>query len=250
MEMHVTDPLKDGRNGCRERFVRFNALRPELINVELQSHTTWTDGRESVADMLRTAAERGLAALAITEHVRRDTTWFDEFARQVRQVAADYPQVRAYVGCEAKALDTEGGFDASPAILDQCDIVLGSVHRFPGGKGGFLKFSELEPEEFARIEFDLAMGLIRNAPIDVLSHPGGMYQRHHGPFPESMFAEMMRATLDRGIAIEINASYLVDMDAFLTLCREIDPLVSVGSDAHGIEEIGRCRDRVMEWFGW
>ena len=49
-------------------------------------------------------------------------------------------------------------------------------------------------------------------------------------------------TARRGVAIEINSSYLVDVDAFLRLCQEVDPIVSIGSDAHKLEELGRCRD--------
>lgn len=231
-------------------FVRFRELDRAAINVDLQMHTTQTDGAATIAELLDKAQERGLGAVAFTEHVRYDTDWFGRFAQDVRQAAQDHASLDVYVGCEAKALDTDGGFDASPAILNACDIVLGSVHRFPDGSGGFLDFDALDPGDFARIELELALGLLRHAPIDVLAHPGGMYQRRHGAFPSALFGEMMEASLERQVAIEINASYLVDMDAFLGLCREINPYVSVGSDVHQIEEMGRCRDQLRVWFGW
>jgi putative hydrolase len=44
------------------------------------------------------------------------------------------------------------------------------------------------------------------------------------------------------VAIEINTSYLRDVDGFLKLCTEVNPYVSVGSDAHTLETIGQCRD--------
>ena len=43
-------------------------------------------------------------------------------------------------------------------------------------------------------------------------------------------------------AVEINSSYLVDPEGFLRLCAEINPIVSIGSDVHKLEEMGRCRD--------
>ena len=86
------------------------------------------------------------------------------------------------------------------------------------------------------------MAMVRNASIYLLAHPGGMYQRRYGTFNESYFRELMIATLERGIAIEINSSYLVDVESFIQLCKEINPIVSIGSDAHKLEELGNCRD--------
>lgn len=223
-------------------FVRFRDLEPDLLNVEYQVHTDRTDGEASVADVLDAAEEKELAAVAFTEHVRRDTAWFPDFARQVRERAERHPELRVYVGCEAKALDDRGSLDASEDVLDLCDVVLGSVHRFPDGRGGVLEFSDVDPERFARMEADLAIGLLRTAPIHVLAHPGGMYQRRFGAYPDYLFREMMEASLERGVAIEINSSYLVDFDAFLRLCDEVNPYVSIGSDAHRLAELGACRD--------
>jgi len=44
------------------------------------------------------------------------------------------------------------------------------------------------------------------------------------------------------VAIEINTSYLRDVDGFLKLCTVVNPYVSIGSDAHTLEAIGQCRD--------
>jgi len=68
----------------RRNFVQFRSLKPELVNVELQVHTTWTDGRSTIAE------QRGLATIAFTEHVRRDTNWFVGFAVAVREARHRY----------------------------------------------------------------------------------------------------------------------------------------------------------------
>lgn len=231
-------------------FRRFLDLQPEDILVDFQIHTTQTDGRHEAGEILDVAAKRGLRAVAFTEHVRRGTSWFPGFAADIRQAADERAELTVYVGCEAKALDTKGGFDADPDLLRQCEIVLGSVHRFPNGKGGFLDFDALSAEETARIELELALGLVRSAPIDVLAHPGGMYQRRHGAFPLPMFRQLAEATLAHGVALEINSSYLVEPDPFLRLCSELNPIVSIGSDVHDIDEVGQCRDLLANWFSW
>lgn len=230
--------------------VRFHDLDAERLNVEFQVHTTQTDGHGTIDEVLEAARDRGVGALAFTEHVRLDTPWFPDFARRVREAARRFPGVRVLVGCEAKALDTAGTLDVADEVRAECDLVLGSVHRFPDGAGGYLRFEDFSPAALADAECALAVGLLRHAPIDVLAHPGGMYQRRHGRYPDDLYREMMAASLERGVAIEINASYLADFDAFLRLCDEMNPWVSIGSDVHRLDEMGRCRDALLATGRW
>jgi len=221
----------------------FHALTPPDVNVEYQVHTTQTDGEGTIVQILARARQQALDAIAFTEHVRMETNWFPAFAQAVRAAAADYNDLIVYVGCEAKALNMLGALDVTGEILAECNLVLGSVHRFPDGNGGYVDWRVLSDQDFARTEFDLAMGLIQVAPIHVLAHPGGMFQRQrHKPFPTPYLREMMEAGRAFGVAIEINTSYLVDVESFLELCAEIDPIVSIGSDAHKLDEIAHCRD--------
>lgn len=227
------------------RFIRFRDLDRAAINVDLQVHTTWTDGFATVQEMLATACERRIAIIAITEHVRRDTDWFGTFAQHARREARAHAMVKLLIGCEAKALDDAGTLDVSDDIRADCDLVLGSVHRFPDGRGGLLEGKNLSYEKCAQIECELSLGLLKAAPIDVLAHPAGMTLRRFRRYPEPLFRRMFEASLERGIAIEINSSYLPELERFLALCEEINPFVSIGSDAHRVQELGRCRDRLM-----
>lgn len=254
----VAEPAATSRGGRGTRatdrreptFARCRDLDLHAVNVEYQVHTTQTDGRATIGELLQTARQRRLSALAFTEHVRRATAWFAEFAAAVRAEARSVPDLRVYVGCEAKALDADGALDASDAILAEAEVVLGSVHRFPDGRGGFLDFRTLSADACATIECELALGLLRNAPIHVLAHPGGMTLRKTGAFPDHLFRKIMEASLERGIAVEINTSYLKDLPGFFRLCAAINPYVSIGSDVHELAEVGRCRDRLLELLGW
>ncbi|HEV3257593.1 MAG TPA: PHP domain-containing protein [Gemmataceae bacterium] len=232
------------------RLRRFRDLDAAALNVDYQVHTTRTDGAASIAELLAAARARGLAALAFTEHVRRDTPWFAEFAAAVRQAAQACPDLQIHVGCEAKVLDADGTLDASEAVLAECTLVLGSVHRFPDGQGGYLDFANLGAAACAELEYELALGLLRRAPIHVLAHPGGMTQRRHGCFPRERLRKILDASLDRGIAIEINTSYLRDVRGFLDLCADVNPYVSIGSDVHHLDELGRCRDTLLGLLGF
>lgn len=227
-------------------FVRFHDLKAHQLQCDLHVHTTRTDGEADIQKLLWRAGECGLTRLAFTEHVRRATDWFDDFVQEVRAASTVFPQLQVWVGCEAKALDTRGAFDASPELLNQCDIVLGSVHRFPDGQGGLLDFAAVPQEDFAQIEFDLAQGLLEAAPIDVLAHPGGMYaRRFKTDLPASLMRELLEHANQRAIAVEINSSYTQDLPGFLALCAEVNPYVSIGSDVHRVEKLGHCRDLLI-----
>jgi putative hydrolase len=70
-----------------------------------------------------------------------------------------------------------------------------------------------------------------------------MYQRRRNQsFPEAYLRNMMMVSVKTAVAIEINTSYLRDVDGFLKLCATVNPYVSIGSDAHTLEAIGQCRD--------
>jgi putative hydrolase len=230
------------------RFFRFRDLDQEKINVEYQVHTDQTDGEATPGQLLGVALERGISALAFTEHVRKDTKWFQTFADKIREISRMYAPMTTYVGCETKALDARGTLDVNDEILAASDVVLGSVHRFPDGKGGYLR--DLSATDLANMECELSIGMMLHAPINVLAHPGGMSQRRHGSYPQSLFRELLTTSVETGVAVEISTSYLVDISSFLELCQEVNPYVSVGSDVHALEDVGQCRDTLTKLMAW
>jgi putative hydrolase len=229
-------------------FVRFSELDEKAINIEHHVHTIRTDGHGTVEELLQMARQRGIRSIAFTEHVRRDTGWFVEFADEVREAAARFPELSVLVGCEAKALDPYGGLDVSEEILAEADIILGSVHRIPDDTGGFRVLGSMDQTELAEQEYQFAVGLLRGAPIHVLAHPGGMSQRFHGSFPTEHFRSLLEISRERDIAVEISSSYLRDPEGFLELCMKMDPRVSIGSDVHQVESVGHCRDLLRRHF--
>ncbi len=229
------------RSGTEHLFKRFRDLTAADINCDMHMHTCRTDATETAGSMIRQAAAVGLSRIAVTEHVRRSSDWFPEFAQEVRAERQPYA-MEVLVGCETKALDTHGTLDASEAILSECDIVLGTVHSFFDARGVGINWRTLSPEEHAECEFRLALGILEGAPADVLAHPGGITFYRFGSFPADKARKLLEASLQRGVAIEINSRYLGGQAWFLQLCAEINPLVSIASDAHHLEGIGKCRD--------
>ncbi len=225
--------------------VHFRQLTPSWLRREMHLHTDYTDGAPSIAQVIHCAESLQLEEIAFTEHARADSDWFPEFATEVRR-HAQATSLRVLVGAEVRITDFDGSLDISPMIREQCDLVLASVHRFPGSNGSPREFREVPRDSFAQIEFDLARALLQHGGADVLAHPGGMSLKHLKTFPSEWFGALMEESHANGVAIEINTSYLRDVAGFLDLLQETNPLVSVGSDAHTLDQMGRCQQIVRE----
>jgi histidinol phosphatase-like PHP family hydrolase len=212
----------------------FSVFCREPFLFDAHTHTTWTDGNDSPEAMAAAAYAAGMTALAFTEHVRASSTFLSAYAAEIASLRACAP-VRVFCGCEAKI----AGFDGSLDIPDDADrfmdFVVASVHRMPLGRRLYTA-SDLGERLCNEIELELTIAAIRRGGFDVLGHAGGMSLATFGRFPEAGFDEIAAACREHGIVFEMNARYhAAVVDLLLDVVARHDPLVSWGSDAHGIE---------------
>jgi putative hydrolase len=230
------------------RFLPYSRISFQWVLREMHLHTNATDGKANIPQVIRRAEELGLAEIVFSEHVRADSEWFPRFAEEVRKEAAT-SSVRILVGAEARIADFRGSLDISPVIRRECDIIIASVHRFPDQKGNRREFSEVSHTEFAETEYRLALGFLRHGKADVLGHPGGMSVRRLGVFPDRYYLSLLAEARRNGKVVEINCSYMNDLGKYLSFLKETDPLVSIASDAHTLDQIGECA-RLLQGKLW
>jgi DNA polymerase (family X) len=165
------------------------------IRGDLHCHTTWSDGRASVEEMARAAAQRGYEYVAICDHtpavgaVRGLTP--DDVRRQGEEIAAANELLapfRVLRGIECDIL-ADGRLDLPQDILADLDWVQASVHggqRMPA------------PEMTKRVEEAL-----RNPSVRCLSHPTGRYINRR---PENALDldRIFEVALEEGVALEVN----------------------------------------------
>jgi putative hydrolase len=221
--------------------MRTNQATPYNFLVEqgdYHLHTNWTDGKNSVVEMYRAACEAGLKQMLFSEHVSsKSDTWFGRFAEEVRNLPEK--PCKAYVGAEARIASFEGGIIIPDCIRDECDLIIGSVHRFCDKKGAIIEFSDVNPSEALDIELRLIQGALDKGGFDILGHPCGMsFQRYDSPPDDNQLRAIMKKVKDHGIAFEISSCYHPDPINMLKLCNEVGVIVSPGSDAHSIKSIG------------
>ena len=201
-------------------------------------HTRWTDGQSSVAEMIAAAESAGLWAIAITEHVNESSAWYPDFVADMKAARQCCAGLDVYYGAEIAAADYRGGLKADAARIE-ADLVLGVVHRYPKENGGgFWAFDELTARDAVELELRALLGLTANRHIDVLGHPGGTAFKKFGAFPVEWLEPAFVAARESGMAVELNTKYLWDAAGMLTLLRRVNPLVSLGSDAHCAADVG------------
>lgn len=206
--------------------------------VDCHMHTSWTDGDHGVAEMFEQACRNGLTHIVFTEHVGpASSVWFPDFARSVR--ALPESPCRAFVGMEGGVKNFRGGLAVESAVRSLCDVVVASVHRFPGPNGEPLPFEAVAPERAMEMEFELSLALLASRQTDILGHPMGMSTRMYGLRPPiSLYSSLAREAARNGVAFEINARYHPDPMALLEVCRETGARVTLGSDAHRTADVG------------
>ena len=165
------------------------------IRGDLHTHTTWSDGRQSVEEMARAARDRGYDYLAICDHtpavgaVRGLTP--DDVRRQGEEIAAANETLapfRVLRGIECDILP-DGRLDLPDVVLAELDWVQASVHggqRMP------------RPEMTRRV-----LEAVRNPYVRCLSHPTGRYINRR---PENALDLdcVYEAALEHGVAMEVN----------------------------------------------
>lgn len=215
---------------------------------DLQMHTVWTDGRPTIQDYVTTAQELRLQAIAITEHVGYESAWFPDFVNEVEIIRNPELPLELYHGAEVSVWDYDGTLKTSDEILEQAEIVIGVVHRYPNPRGGLLSFDGLGREEALELELRASESITQNKRVDIWGHPGGTFFRKFGAFDVGLLAPAIRNAKAHDIVVEINAKYIWDMAGFFELLQEINPMVSIGSDAHGVEELARTHNALTQFF--
>lgn len=209
-----------------------------LPRIDAHLHTCWTDGKATVLETYERASALGLSAILYSEHSRKTSTdWFPDFAAEIRSLP-DNP-CKAFVGTEVKVETLDGEIDTVPEISSLCDLIMASVHRFPDINGEAIPFESVGPEEAVDREFSLSWAVLENPDVDILGHMFGMsYRRFKATPPLEKIRLLIERAAKNGVAVEVNSHYHPKPLQMIEWCKEFDALITFGSNAHEIGNIG------------
>ncbi|MGA2480246.1 MAG: DNA polymerase/3'-5' exonuclease PolX [Spirochaetia bacterium] len=204
---------------------------PKLIEVsdikaDLQTHSTWSDGKLSMLEMAKAAARRGIKVIAFTDHsVSLGMTGGLSMERHAQQ-AAEIQEIQRELGKKILVLHAteveikaDGTLDYPDEFLATLDLVVASLH------------TSLRQERDKVTERMLCA--VRNPHVDIIGHPTGRLIPDREGADLDMEA-VLAAAAQSGVALEINASpYRLDLeDNYARRAKEMGIPLSVNTDAH------------------
>jgi len=203
---------------------------PDLVTLEdvkgdLQMHTTWSDGSDTVEEMAKGARKLGHEYIAITDHVGSlriaggmDADQVAEQAEEIQAARDTIDGIRIFHGVEANIMK-DGSLDVGSEIFDQVDVVLAGVHS---------AFRMDEAEMTERL-----VTAIEHPAVDIIPHPTCRRLQKREPISVDM-ETVLQAAADNNVVMEINAyPERLDLnDAHARRAKERGVMLSIGTDAH------------------
>jgi DNA polymerase (family 10) len=215
------------------------ALKGELPTVveqieirgDLQSHSTYSDGKLPVREMAVAAADRGYAYFAVTDHGPRLTYMAhlgpNEIAAQREEVARVNSELggrmRLLHGVELN-IGGDGSLDYPDEVLAGFDICVASVHS---------QFKMTKAEQTKRL-----ITAIENPHVHVIGHPSGRRLDRREGIDFDM-AAVAKSAAKHNVALEVNAHpYRLDLrGTHVRWALENGALLVISTDAHSIAEL-------------
>ena len=204
----------------------------EISNIrgDLHSHTTASDGMDSIEDMAKAAKALGYEYLAITDHSSGRMIPADKKLDRVKRQTSEIKRINnsslgIYLldGVEVD-IKADGSLDLPDEVLAGLDIVIGSVHS---------SFSQDRAQMTRRI-----IGAIEDPNIDIIAHPTCRKIGEREPIDVDLEA-LFRSAAQHGKALEINAMPerldLKDLHAYRA--RELGVTLSIGTDSHATNHL-------------
>lgn len=222
-------------------------LEESDLRGDLHMHSTWTDGKASILEMVEACIERGYEYVAITDHSKAVTMVGGLTPERVRAQWDEIAEVQGQVGDAIRILRgqevdilKDGSLDQPDDILAELDVVVASVHSFMDMDRATMT---------ARI-----IRAVEHGGVDILGHPTGRLLGRREPYAVDVDA-VLAACAEHDVAVEINAHpRRLDLsDRHLVRARERGVKIVVNTDAHAVRGLEVMRFGVEQarraWLG-
>lgn len=261
LRMSVIPPeLRENRGeiqaGIEHRIPKLVELK--AIRGDLHVHTTYSDGRSSVEEMVERAAKLGYEYIALTDHSPSERVAHGLDAKRLRDKVKEIAKLREkrgnrrpriLLGTEVDIL-RDGKLDYSDDVLAHMDVVIAAIHS---------DFQQTSAEMTDRL-----LRAIDNPYVNIIAHPTSRLIGSRPPI-QFDFDRVVTVAKFASVALEIDGSpWRLDLNDLLAhSVQRSGGLLAVNSDAHSTAQLGYVRfgilqakrawvqsDQVVNTWGW
>lgn len=227
------------------------------LDEDMHVHTTYSDGRDTVEEVIDVAKRRGLRRIGFADHVRTDTPWLPDYVEHLRH-ARQGAEIEVVIGVESKLLDTTGTLDM-PTNTSGVERILVADHRLPVGD------ELLGPRQ---VRERLGEGLLQRADVWEslltayescasrwrllqLAHPMSFLAKvgiHEAEIPRQRLEHCARVLAMHGVHVEASERWRCPSPTSLAIFARAGVQLVASTDAHDARAVGHyefigCLDR-------
>lgn len=202
------------------------------IKGDLQVHSNWTDGSNTIEEMARAVHKLGYQYIAITDHTHDLAMTGGSDEKQLLRQIAEIDKLNSQFsksnfqilkGAEIN-IRKDGTLDIKDEVLEKLEVVGAAVHS---------NFNLPKIEQTKRL-----IKVMENKNVDIIFHPSGRLLGQRSGI-ELDWDEIFETAKRTGTILEINAlpSRLDLNDENIRHAKNMGIKLSLGTDAHSINEL-------------
>ncbi len=216
----------------RENTGEVEAFREQvpLINLEdirgdLHMHTTWSDGAQSLEEMVNRAREKKYEYITITDHSKflqvangLSETRLRKQREEINRLNEKYDDIHVFAGVEMDILP-DGSLNFDDTFLQEMDFVIGAIHS---------SFNQSQEKIMERL-----YAALDNPYVSLIAHPTGRLIGRRTGYDVDVNKLIQRAK-ETGTALEINANpNRLDLSAeWAQKVQNAGVKIAISTDAH------------------
>jgi DNA polymerase (family 10) len=212
-----------------------NHALPKLLELkdirgDFHSHTSYSDGKDTVEAMARKAISLGYEYLCLTDHSVSlrvanglDIPRLMKKKKEIDRLNKKLRNFRILFGSEVE-IDSEGRTDYQEDVLSLFDLVVAAIHS------GFKQSKKQLTQRIVRA--------CQNKHVHIIAHPTGKLRMARDSY-ELDFKEVFKAAEETNTALEINAHpFRLDLsDVHARWAKESKVRLAISTDSHAIEHL-------------
>ncbi|WP_188453465.1 DNA polymerase/3'-5' exonuclease PolX [Virgibacillus oceani] len=198
------------------------------IRSDLHMHTTWSDGGQSLEEMVNQARNKGYEYITITDHSKYlrvanglDETRLRKQREEIEKLNEKFNDIHIFAGVEMDILP-DGTLDFDNQFLREMDFVIGAIHS---------SFSQPKDKIMSRIYAALECPY-----VSLIAHPTGrLIGRRKGYAIDN--EKLIERANETGTALEINANpNRLDLSSeWVRIAQDNGVKIAINTDAHNYQ---------------